>query len=213
MAKKEAGTVKSGRDAILARIRKGLKPGGELERPSATRPAVDRASAGRRFIDKIKAVSATAAVVEDWSAVGEAIALYLHGSGRELRLSRAPHPELEAISWPDGMQVSVYQGKNQPDVGLSSAVAGVVETGSVVLVSGPETPTSLNFLSDAHIVVLPVRRLVLHLEDVWPRLRKRGIGRAVNIITGPSRSADVEQTLQLGAHGPRNLHVILVKSS
>lgn len=209
--------MNAARDAILQRIRKGMKGAKrapDSPRPSrATRPEVDRARAGRRFIDKLKAVSATVAVVDDWAAVGEAVALYLHGSGRALQLSRAPDPELDAIPWPDGMQVTAYQGKKQPGVGLSLAAAGVVETGSVVLVSGPESPTSLNFLSDVHIVVLPVQRLVVHLEDVWPRLRERGFGRAVNFITGPSRSADVEQTLQLGAHGPRNLHVILVKSA
>ncbi len=205
--------MKSSRDATLARIRKGIDTAGASKHPpAAVRPQVERESAGRRFIGRLKAVSASVAVVENWDTVGQAVALYLHGGGHGLRLTRAPDPELEAIRWPDGMEVRHYQGKAQPEVGLSLAIAGVVETGSLVLASGPEEPTALNFLSDTHIIVLPAKRLVMHLEDVWPRIRKRGLGRSVNFITGPSRSADVEQTLQLGAHGPRSLHVVLVKS-
>ena len=51
------------------------------------------------------------------------------------------------------------------------------------------------------------------LRDLWARLRmeSRGMPRALNLITGPSRTADVEQTIQLGAHGPRSVHVILLE--
>jgi len=63
-------------------------------------------------------------------------------------------------------------------------------------------------------VVLMRCGLVKHIEDVWARLREccSDWPRTVNIITGPSRTADIEQTIQLGAHGPRRLHVLLVKS-
>ncbi|GAB4347790.1 MAG: lactate utilization protein [Gammaproteobacteria bacterium] len=204
----------AGREAILARIREQLRGVETVARPRRiTRPRVDPATAGRRFVERLKKASASVAVVERWSSVGESVALYLHGEGLPLRLVRAPDAELDTISWPDGMEVRHAQGKVQPQAGLSLAVAGVVESGTLVLASGPDNPTSLNFLSDHHIVVLPARRLVLHLEDVWPQLRKRGLPRAVNFITGPSLSADVEQTLQLGAHGPRKLHVIVVKSA
>lgn len=95
---------------------------------------------------------------------------------------------------------------------MTVAFAGVAETGSLVMLSGPETPTTLNFLPEHCLVVLERSRLVANLEDVWPLLR--GIGpkppRAVNFVTGPSRTADVEQTIQLGAHGPRRLQVYLV---
>ncbi len=56
-------------------------------------------------------------------------------------------------------------------------------------------------------------QIVRHLEDLWAQLRARldGMPRAVSLITGPSKTADVEQTMQYGAHGPRRLHVILVE--
>jgi len=77
--------------------------------------------------------------------------------------------------------------------------------------SGPESPTTLNFLPDDFLCLLPESRIVPRLEDAWALLRaERGsMPRATNIITGPSRTADVEQTIQLGAHGPRRLHVLL----
>ncbi len=83
-----------------------------------------------------------------------------------------------------------------------------------MLTSGPERPTTLNFLPETHIVLLTADQVVGGMEEAWAKLRERyGRGvmpRTVNLITGPSRSADIEQTLQMGAHGPRRLHIILV---
>ena len=81
-----------------------------------------------------------------------------------------------------------------------------------MLVSGETSPTSLNFLPDYHIVVIEAARLVARMEDAWDGLRDifEKPPRAVNFISGPSKTADVEQTVEYGAHGPRCLHVILV---
>jgi L-lactate dehydrogenase complex protein LldG len=92
----------------------------------------------------------------------------------------------------------------------------VAETGTLVLTSGRDNPTTLNFLPDVHIVVVDAADVAADFETVLARLRERfGTGimpRTVNMITGPSRSADIEQTLLLGAHGPRKLHVVVVGS-
>ncbi len=84
----------------------------------------------------------------------------------------------------------------------------------LVLTSGPDNPTTLNFLPDVHVVVVDAADVASDFETAMARLRERyGVGdlpRTVNLITGPSRSADIEQTLMLGAHGPRKLHVIVV---
>ena len=94
------------------------------------------------------------------------------------------------------------------------AEAGVAETGTLVLLSGPDNPTTINFLPDTHVVVVRAADILGDYESVWRRLRERlGPGvmpRLVNLVTGPSRSADIEQTLLLGAHGPRALHIIVV---
>ncbi len=81
-----------------------------------------------------------------------------------------------------------------------------------MLCSGPETPTTLAFLPETSLVVLPAARVLRAYEDGLRLLRaeRGGLPRSVNLITGPSRSGDIEQTLQLGAHGPRRLQILLV---
>ena len=102
-------------------------------------------------------------------------------------------------------------------VGLSHAFAGIAETGTLALVSGPDNPTTLNFLPETHIVVVEAQTIVGDYEAFWAKLRAAyGEGtmpRTVNFITGPSRSADIEQTLLLGAHGPRTLHILIVDAA
>jgi L-lactate dehydrogenase complex protein LldG len=102
---------------------------------------------------------------------------------------------------------------NDPNA-VSHAFGGVAESGTLAMVSGSENPTTLNFLPDNHIVVISAADIAGDYETIWRRLRdqfgKGTMPRTVNMITGPSRSADIEQTLLLGAHGPRTLHIIIV---
>jgi L-lactate dehydrogenase complex protein LldG len=128
--------------------------------------------------------------------------------GEDKRLADLPWdrtPSLERLSGPsDGRDMA----------GLSHAFGGVAESGTLMMTSGPDNPTTVNFLPDHHIVVIDGGDIAGDYETVWSRLREaygKGImPRTVNMITGPSRSADIEQTLLLGAHGPRSLHVIVV---
>jgi L-lactate dehydrogenase complex protein LldG len=123
---------------------------------------------------------------------------------------------LRAMAW-DATSLEVKRGKSDGhDLnGVSHAFGAVAESGTLVLVSGPENPSTVNFLPDNHIVVLATKDITGDYESVLARVREvygRGaMPRTVNFITGPSRSADIEQTLLLGAHGPRRLHVVLVK--
>ena len=95
---------------------------------------------------------------------------------------------------------------------VTPCLAGIAEIGSLILASGPDSPTTLNFVPDHHLIVLPAGHIVRHFEDAWTLLRALpgGLPRATNIISGPSRTGDVELTIQLGAHGPRSVHVLLV---
>jgi len=135
------------------------------------------------------------------------------------KLKIAPHGTLQAMDWSD-MDISYGCGAGDDHVGVSMADAGVSETGTLVMMSGPQTPTTLNFLPDVHIVVLRTEDIVANYEEVWAQLRQNAksnaqpdtvvMPRTVNWITGPSRTADIEQTLLLGAHGPRKLIVLLI---
>jgi len=144
-----------------------------------------------------------------------AVAEHLAAHDLPSRLAAAPHPLLDGVTWPQGWQVERRRAEGDDRVGLAAAFCGIAESGSLVLLSGPDSPTSLNFLPEDFLCLLPASRIVPRMEDAWDLLRsERGeLPRAINFISGPSRTADVEQTIQLGAHGPRRLHVLLLGES
>ncbi|HEX9586043.1 MAG TPA: LUD domain-containing protein [Gammaproteobacteria bacterium] len=212
------------RERVLADIREALKRRGPLPssvtdaletRLTKPRPNLKPAIHGdpaEQFIRKVEAVHGALTRVEDIVQVSAVVAGHVEQHGLPFELVVAPDPELEAIAWSNRFAVERRAARGADRVSVTGAFAGVAETGSLVLLSGPESPTTLNFLPDDHIIVLRTARIVLHMEDVWARIRRECVSmpRTVNFITGPSKTADVELTIQEGAHGPRRLHVILV---
>ncbi|MFZ1413852.1 MAG: LUD domain-containing protein, partial [Defluviicoccus sp.] len=118
------------------------------------------------------------------------------------------------LAWPADLQLATGAAVDGDRASVVIAFAGIAETGTVMLLSSPSSPATLNFLPEMHIVILPEAAIVGAYEDAWTNLRATlGPGvmpRVVNWITGPSRTADIEQTLLLGAHGPRLLHILLL---
>lgn len=118
-------------------------------------------------------------------------------------------PALSSIDWPASYRSGAASGVEQ--VSITPCLAAVAETGSVVTASGSQTPAGLNFLPETHITVLYESQIVRHVDDVFTFIREfDALPRAVNFVTGPSRTADIEQTLEIGAHGPRRMHVLLI---
>ncbi len=98
-------------------------------------------------------------------------------------------------------------------VGLSGVVAGLADTGSLVVASGPGRSRVASLLPPVHLAVLPVSRLYPTMQD-WladggPDLARRSSN--LVIVTGPSRTSDIEMQLTLGMHGPKELHVVLYR--
>ena len=168
------------------------------------------------FARMVEAASATTTRVRDGADIPATVADVLRGLNLPLRVRHGEDPRLAGLPWSNAPALEVSRGPSDGRdlAAVSHAFAAVAETGTVVLTSGPDNPTTLNFLPDVHIVVVEARAIAADFETVMGKLRERyGEGmlpRAVNMITGPSRSADIEQTLLLGAHGPRKLHVIVV---
>ncbi len=166
------------------------------------------------FIAMAEEVSATVARVARAADAPAAIAGWLAENNLPAAAAIAPDPLLDALPWAEGAPLlALRRGPPRPEdaVGVTGAFAGVAETGTLMLLSGPEHPSTLNFLPDTHVVVLPAARIVGTYEDGLARLRARGpMPRTLNFVTGPSRTADIEQTIQLGAHGPRRLHIVIV---
>lgn len=218
------------RDQILAAIRRSLGvTGHEAPRrkevadriaghPRGVIPARGQGSPQERldlFVRMVELAAGSVARIGALDQVPEEVAAFLRRYNLPLAVRRGADPLLAGLPWE---RAGTLEVSTALDAGMLSSVshafAGVAETGTVVLASGTDNPTSLNFLPDNHIVVIDAKDVAGDYESVWQRLRERyGDGlmpRTVNLITGPSRSADIEQTLILGAHGPRRLHVILV---
>lgn len=166
----------------------------------------------KQFIAKSKAAASTLTTVPSLTQVPEAVTKYLTTSSQKLEVVMASDPLLDDIDWPASIKIQRRQAGRQDVVSITGVFAAIAETGTLVLLSGAHSPTTLNFLPDIHIVIVRRQQIVTHIEDVWRRIRSEleDMPRTVNLITGPSRTADIEQTIQLGAHGPRSLHVIVV---
>jgi L-lactate dehydrogenase complex protein LldG len=163
------------------------------------------------FCAQAQRAGATLSEVESAEQVPAAVQAYLAATGQATELVAGADPWLQALPWDAAGLTLAWRCALATDaVALAHAPLAVAETGSLVLRSGTATPTSSNFLPETQVVALQASAIVAHLEDAWAALRAAGLPRAVNLITGPSRTADIEQTLQLGAHGPRWLHIVLV---
>ena len=169
------------------------------------------------FVRNVEKEFGSVTRVADLDAVPDAVADYLAAQNLPGRMVMAPHPELRAIPWSARPMLEVREGRAEATdaVSMQHGFAGIAETGTLMLPSGADRPVTLNLLADTEIVVLRASTVVGAYEEGWDRLRSEieGMPRNVMFITGPSRSADIEQTLELGAHGPRRLHVVLLEDT
>jgi L-lactate dehydrogenase complex protein LldG len=225
------------KEAILGAIRRGLRRGplppdqqamllGRLaQHPRHLIPArsrVGRAEQVALLVRNVEKEFGTVERVRGAEAVPGAVAAFLAAQNLPSELVMAPHPELRAMPWDERPLLRVREGRAEASdlVSVQHAFAGIAETGTLMLPSAPERPTTLNLLADTAIVVLRASRVVGPYEDAWDLLRQERhddpattgsfMPRNVMLVTGPSRSADIEQTLELGAHGPRQLHLVLI---
>jgi L-lactate dehydrogenase complex protein LldG len=206
------------RSAILGRLRRSLGRSdgraGITAKPEGIIPArADLDLPGRiaLFIRQAEAVQTSVRRLDDDAQVPAAVAEYLRANNLPMRLVMAPDPALDRPDW--GMlEIRRGRAEDADPVGLTTAFAGIAETGTLMLLSGPDNPTTVAFLPETSIVVLRADRVLRAYEDGLSLLRKErsALPRSINFITGPSRSGDIEQTIQLGAHGPKRLLVLLV---
>ena len=224
------------RERVLGAIRRGLKRGplpadqqamlrARLARPPRhlvpDRSRIPRPAQIDLFVYNVIKEFGTVTRVPGPDAVPTAVAEYLARQNLPSELVMAPHPELQAMPWNGRPLLRVREGPalSTDLVSVQHAFAAVAETGTLMLPSAPERPTTVNLLPDTAVVVLRASRVVGPYEDAWDLLRAEHapqpsggfMPRNVMLVTGPSRSADIEQTLELGAHGPRRLHVVLIE--
>jgi len=213
------------RERILAAVRSALGRTGPLpeaeanaqrthlaRHPVGPRPKLDWEPV-ERFRARATLLSSTVDEAGTWDDVPAAVARYL----REQKLGS------DAVAWPDlpgldwsaaGLSVATRRAEGTDLVGITGCFCAIAETGTLLTLSGPGTPPSTSLLPETHIALVPCARIVKTMEDAWALLRaeRPHMPRAVNFISGPSRTADIEQTLVLGAHGPYRVHVVLVRA-
>lgn len=225
------------RSQILDSIRKSLKRG-PLGEAAAAGPAgriadhakgliparttsLDANGLSDLFVQMAGEVQATVTRVAASADVPGAVAEYLTSHNLPADITMAPDPTLDVYPWDDRPLLRIRRGRAQDldQVSVTGAFVAIAETGTLMLTSGNDRPTTLNLMPDTHIVVLRADQVVGPYETAWDRLRADQAGdaqpgntmpRTVNFITGPSRTGDIEQRIQLGAHGPRRLHIVLV---
>lgn len=214
----------SARADILARVRAGVGQGDAAARRAeaaawlaARQRGPQPATMGdlrERFWRKAETLASTVAQVGEATAVPQAVADYLQAQG--LPMQAVITPECAAYAW-GGAGLSVRAGfaVDADLVGISSCFCALAETGTLMLLSGDNSPATVSLLPETHIALVPVGRIVASMEDAFALLRheRGGLPRAVNFVSGPSRTGDIEQTIVLGAHGPCRVHLILIGES
>jgi L-lactate dehydrogenase complex protein LldG len=192
--------VAAGRDidACLAERRQGPRPhvGGDLL---------------ARFRQKSEALSTTVDVVAEWPAVPAAVARYLTAQGLPMQV--VGWPLVAAHDWAGAGIAFAGRGARDADlVGITGCFCAIAETGTLMLLSGVDTPASVSLLPETHIAIVAASRIVSGMEEAWNLActESGDLPRAVNYISGPSRTGDIEQTIVLGAHGPYRVHVVVV---
>jgi len=216
--------MKDSREAMLGRIRQRL--GRTAENAAAGRDEIEavlarcaqgprpepEADLAARLLARSEALSSTIDVVACREDAPAAVARYL--DAKQLPRAGVAWPWLAGLDWAGaGLRVEARAATGDDLVGITGVFCAVAETGSLVVLSGADTPAANSLLPETHIALVPATRIVAGMEEAWRLLREEcgELPRAVNFISGPSRTGDIEQTLVLGAHGPYRVHIVLIR--
>lgn len=163
------------------------------------------------FEERSKAMLCTLHRVDSEQGIVQACNDYL--ASLQLNGTVAVWPALSHLDWSVLSQPNRLGAPTGDDlIGISAVACAVAETGTLVFASNAQEPASTHLLPETHIAVVHASQVVHTMEDAFARLRSqdRLMPRALNFVSGPSRTADIEQTIVLGAHGPYRVHLILV---
>ncbi len=221
----------SARDAILGRVRAALGKTGSDDAASAEakryiaahaqgpRPRMP-ADLVARFLQRATDMESSVEAISRRDAIPAAVARYV--STLELPEALAVQKSRSGVCWPEfadldwtgaGLAIEVRPTRGDDRLGITGAFCAIAETGTLVMLAGADTPTATTLLPDTHIAVVAADRIVAGMEEAFALIRReRGqVPRAINLISGPSRTGDIEQTIVLGAHGPYRVHILVLQ--
>ncbi len=216
------------RENILARIRRAQgRPGSgptDAER-AAVREAIARHEVGpqppfahapdrlAQFLKECDRLGTTHDVLDSDARIPAALARYLDAGGLERRVTG--WEAFAALDWAGaGIAFDNRPASGEDRTGLTGCFCAIAETGTALLLSAPAMPKVTALLPETHVLVVRRARLLDTMEEAFALLRAE-VGdppRAVFFVSGPSRTADIEQTIVIGAHGPYRVHVIVLES-
>ncbi|MBM3557529.1 MAG: lactate utilization protein C [Alphaproteobacteria bacterium] len=217
------------REDVLGAIRQSLgrKPSGDalreirgrIARHEANLTPSRAADPARRlavFVERAERLGITVERVADGAEVPARVAAFLARHNLPARVKMSPDAALDVYPWA-GSLIEIARGPAEivDQVGVTPVFTAIAETGTMVTLSGADRPATLNFVPDNHVAVLKRSQIVGTMEETWARLRAAAgegtMPRAVNMISGASRTADIDSKIVMGAHGPRRLHILLVE--
>ena len=169
-----------------------------------------------RFIERARDMSSTVESIAAMSDVPAATARYLDNLAPEM--SGQPRagvcwPEFATLDWsPAGLSIESRPTLGNDRLGITGCFCAIAETGTIVITSSAATPTATAILPDTHVAIVRAERIVSGMEEAFALIRaEQGkTPRALNLISGPSRTGDIEQTIVLGAHGPFRVHLLVI---
>jgi len=220
---------RTARDAVIGRVRKAL---GEGDRTAARNEAEAHISAHghgprpvmpadlvARFIGRATDMQSSVERLADRRAIPSAVVRYVDALELPPALAmQKSHagvcwPEFADLDWPAaGLAIEARPTKGDDRLGITGTFCAIAETGTLVVLAGADTPTATTLLPDTHVAVVRADRIVAGMEEAFALIRsERGmLPRAVSLISGPSRTGDIEQTIVLGAHGPFRVHILVL---
>jgi len=196
------------RDIVLDGIR--ARPSQSVPEPPAYRaPTVSDVLAA--FSDRAKAAIADVQILEKSEDVPRVVAELLRARNMAARIHLPVQSELGDFAWQPAVDID-YTPPGPDDAALALAAAGIAETGTLVYAAAVDSPASWHFRPGFEIAVVYASDIVPHFEDVIAQIKAAGaMPSTLNLVTGPSRTADIEQTLELGAHGPKELAILIIR--
>jgi L-lactate dehydrogenase complex protein LldG len=218
------------RDAVLAKVRAALGKTGDRAQAMAAahayvaahehgpRPAMP-ADLVERFLRRATDMESTVERIATIAQLPKAVARYIDALDLDPSLAEQKShrgvcwPEFAGLDWSDaGLAIEARPAQGKDRLGITGTFCAVAETGTLVITSGSATPTASMLLPDTHVAVVRPDRIVAGMEEAFALIRAEcgTMPRAVNFVSGPSRTGDIEQTIVVGAHGPFRVHIIVV---
>lgn len=155
----------------------------------------------RQAIDRIVSAAGARKILGSDSRLLEKLGLASHFAERGIDFRTANHGDKEAL----------IEEAASAAIGITAVDYALADSGTLVLLANRSQPRTISLLPPIHIAILEPQQIVRGLDDLFALLPpdRRQVSSAITLITGPSRTADIELTLVVGVHGPQELHVVM----